>query len=60
MCHGAFNKRKNVQFIIIFYLLTDNKLMINFESMRFLPNLIEIKHYPKKHWCYNEKQSIYD
>jgi NifU-like protein involved in Fe-S cluster formation len=42
-------KNKQVQFVVIFYLLREDRLMTNYESFKDLVYFFEIKNMPKKH-----------
>jgi hypothetical protein len=47
------NKRELLRFVVLLYLLTHGKLMINFENMKSLLRFVSIKNFPKKHWWDN-------
>jgi hypothetical protein len=46
-------KIKQVQFVVIFYLLMEDRPMTNYESLEDLVYFFEIKNMPKKHWSNN-------
>jgi len=43
-------KYKFVQFVVVFPLLSRGQVMINFEGLGDLSNVLKVKHTPKKHW----------
>jgi hypothetical protein len=43
-------KYKFVQFVVVFHLLSRRQVMINFEGLGDLSNVLKVKHTPKNHW----------
>jgi hypothetical protein len=43
-------KYKFVQFVVVFRLLSRGQVMINFEGLGDLSNVVKVEHTPKKHW----------